>query len=37
MATWVCFRSPVDEEKIHVSLQRVKELAEKVAGKNNGF
>lgn len=37
LASWVCFRAKTDEEKLHLSLEKVVELAEKVAGKNNGL
>ena len=32
MASWLCFRSPVSEKDLHVSLERVLEIAKKVAG-----
>ena len=37
MATWLCFRAKSSEEKIYLNLQKVVELAEKVAGKDNHF
>lgn len=38
IATWNCFRSPTDETGIHVSLERMVQLAEEVAGgKGHGF
>lgn len=37
MATWICFRSPPDEAGIHVSVQKIKEIAEQVGGVNNGL
>ncbi|EGR28250.1 hypothetical protein IMG5_180500 [Ichthyophthirius multifiliis] len=37
IATWLAFRSPPNEEKIHLSLEKVVQLAEKIGGKNNGF
>lgn len=35
MATFNCFRSPPEEVGIHLSLQKVHGLAEKVGGKNH--
>lgn len=35
MATFNCFRSPPEEEGIHVSLQKVNDLAKKIGGENN--
>ena len=35
MATFNCFRSPPEEEGIHLSLQKVHNLAEKVGGKDH--
>ena len=37
MATWICFRSPSSEQNIHLSLEKVVELAEKVGGKDHGM
>lgn len=38
MATWLCFRAKQDEEKIHLNLQKVHQLAEKIGGKDeHGF
>ena len=37
MATWMCFRAKLEEEKIYFSIQEAVELAEKVAGKNHNF
>lgn len=37
MATFNCFRSPPEEEGIHVSLRKVDEIARKVGGGNNRF
>ena len=37
MATWLCFRSKNSEEKIHLNLQKMVELAEKVGGKDHHF
>lgn len=37
MATWVCFRAKPEEEGLHVPLQRVVELAQKVGGNANKF
>ena len=35
LATFNCFRSPPEEVGIHLSLQKVQELARKVGGSNN--
>lgn len=35
LATFNCFRSPPEEVGIHVSLQKVHDLAEKVGGKKH--
>ena len=32
LATWLAFRSPQDEDKIHLNLQEVVNIAKKVAG-----
>ncbi len=37
MATWVCFRATKEEEKIYLSLNKVAELARKVAGEKHHF
>ncbi|KRX10506.1 NADP-dependent oxidoreductase domain [Pseudocohnilembus persalinus] len=37
MATWLCFRSPKSEEKIHTSLHKVTEIAKQIGGQNHGF
>lgn len=37
MATWLCFRSPPEEEKVHLSLEKVLRVAEQVAGKEHKF
>lgn len=37
LSTWLCFRAKPDEEKIHLSLQKVVELAQQVGGKDHGF
>lgn len=35
MATWVCFRARPDEDRIHLPLEKIVEIAEKVGGKNH--
>ncbi|CAK80842.1 unnamed protein product (macronuclear) [Paramecium tetraurelia] len=37
MATWVCFRAKPDEDRIHVPLEKIVEIAERVGGKNHHF
>ena len=37
MASWICFRSPISEKDLHVSLEKVMDLAEKVGGKDHGM
>ena len=38
MATWLCFRAKPEEEKIHLNLQKVHELAQSIGGRNShGF
>jgi diketogulonate reductase-like aldo/keto reductase len=38
MATWLCFRAKLEEEKIYLNLQKTMEVAEKVGGKDtHGF
>lgn len=37
LATWLCFRSPSDEEGVHMSLVKVLELAAKVGGEKHGL
>ena len=37
MATWICLRSPPEEKDIHMSIMKILETAEKVAGKNHGL
>jgi len=37
LASWICFRSPIDEEDIHTSIMRVQEIAKQVAGENHNF
>eukprot|EP00742_Colponemidia_sp_Colp-10_P011239 GILJ01012462.1.p1 GENE.GILJ01012462.1~~GILJ01012462.1.p1 ORF type:complete len:253 (+),score=44.30 GILJ01012462.1:497-1255(+) len=37
LATWTCFRSPQDEDLIHVELEKVVQLAESIGGANHGF
>lgn len=37
LASWICFRSPMDEEDIHASVMRIHEIATKVAGENHNF
>ncbi|EAR85009.1 aldo/keto reductase family oxidoreductase (macronuclear) [Tetrahymena thermophila SB210] len=37
LATWLAFRSRQDEKNIHLNLQKVVKLAEKVGGKNHGL
>jgi aryl-alcohol dehydrogenase-like predicted oxidoreductase len=37
LATWVCFRAKPEEEKLHLSLEKIVELAEKVGGENHGL
>lgn len=37
MASWICFRSPVLEKELHVSLEKVMKLAEQVGGKEHGM
>lgn len=37
MATWLAFRSPKDEEKVHLSLTKLRELAEEIGGKDHGL
>ncbi|OMJ85286.1 hypothetical protein SteCoe_13455 [Stentor coeruleus] len=37
LASWICFRSPVTEHEIHVSLEKVVRLAESIAGPDHGM
>jgi len=38
MATWLCFRAKPEEEKIHLNLQKVHELAQSIGGRDtHGF
>ena len=37
LATSLSFRAPIDDEGVHLSLMKVTELAEKVAGKGHGL
>lgn len=37
MATWTCFRSRPDQDKLYVGLQEVVDLAAKVGGKDHHF
>jgi aryl-alcohol dehydrogenase-like predicted oxidoreductase len=37
MASWICFRSPIKEKDLHVSLEKVVNLVKSVAGDNNNF
>lgn len=37
LATWLCFRSPSDEEGVHMSLVKALELAAKVGGAKHGL
>ena len=38
MATWLCFRAKIEEDKIYLSLQKCIELAERIGGKDkHGF
>lgn len=37
MASWICFRSPITEPELHVSLEKAVKLAEEVGGKDHGM
>lgn len=37
IASWNCFRSPITEEGVHLSLERTVRIAEEVGGLNHGF
>lgn len=37
MASWVCFRARQDEERLHLPLEKVVEIAEKVGGVKHKF
>lgn len=37
LASWICFRSPITEHEIHLSLERVIRLAESIAGPDHGM
>lgn len=37
LATWNCFRSPPDETGIHLSLERMVDIAQEVGGSSHGF
>ncbi|CAG9314966.1 unnamed protein product [Blepharisma stoltei] len=37
MASWICFRSPPTEKDLHVSLEQIVQMAERVGGNDHGF
>ncbi|OMJ88528.1 hypothetical protein SteCoe_9571 [Stentor coeruleus] len=37
LATWMCFRSPISDHDMHLSLERVVRLAESIAGPDHGM
>jgi aryl-alcohol dehydrogenase-like predicted oxidoreductase len=37
LATWIAFRSPVEEAHLHLSLEKVVKLAEQIGGPNHGM
>ena len=37
MATWLCFRAKPEEDKIHLNLQKVHQVATEIGGEAHGF